>query len=50
MCAHPNRQSKKLADDQLKELQKMTNFDKKELQQWYRGMYLFAPFRDSSRA
>lgn len=31
------RQSKKLPDDQLKELQKSTNFDKKELQQWYRG-------------
>ena len=33
------RQSKKLPDDQLKELQKSTNFDKKELQQWYRGVY-----------
>lgn len=31
------RQSKKLPDDQLKELQRSTNFDKKELQQWYRG-------------
>jgi hypothetical protein len=32
-----NLQSKKLPDDQLKELQRSTNFDKKELQQWYRG-------------
>ncbi|KAK4103774.1 EF-hand [Parathielavia hyrcaniae] len=37
------RQSKKLPDDQLKELQKSTNFDKKELQQWYRGFLKDCP-------
>ncbi|KAG7288073.1 hypothetical protein NEMBOFW57_007594 [Staphylotrichum longicolle] len=36
-------QSKKLPDDQLKELQKSTNFDKKELQQWYRGFLKDCP-------
>jgi hypothetical protein len=30
------RQSK-LSQDQLAELQKSTHFDKKELQQWYKG-------------
>ncbi|KAK0742173.1 hypothetical protein B0T21DRAFT_409013 [Apiosordaria backusii] len=38
-----NLQSKKLPDDQLKELQKSTNFDKKELQQWYRGFLKDCP-------
>ena len=32
----PSRQSK-LSQDQLVELQKSTHFDKKELQQWYKG-------------
>jgi hypothetical protein len=31
------RQSK-LSAEQLQELQKSTHFDKKELQQWYKGM------------
>lgn len=31
-----NRQSK-LSQEQLVELQKSTHFDKKELQQWYKG-------------
>jgi Ca2+-binding EF-hand superfamily protein len=38
-----NLQSKKLPDDQLKELQRSTNFDKKELQQWYRGFLKDCP-------
>jgi hypothetical protein len=33
----PNRQSK-LSAEQLTELQRSTHFDKKELQQWYKGM------------
>ncbi|KAI1018222.1 hypothetical protein LB505_001262 [Fusarium chuoi] len=33
------RQSK-LSQDQLVELQKSTHFDKKELQQWYKGLPL----------
>ena len=32
------RQSK-LSQDQLMELQKSTHFDKRELQQWYKGVY-----------
>lgn len=32
----PFRQSK-LSQEQLAELQKSTHFDKKELQQWYKG-------------
>ncbi len=40
--ARLSRQSK-LSQEQLAELQKSTHFDKKELQQWYKGMlFLFA--------
>jgi Ca2+-binding EF-hand superfamily protein len=35
-CADLRRQSK-LSPQQLEELQKSTHFDKKELQQWYKG-------------
>lgn len=35
---YPSRQSK-LSQEQLSELQRSTHFDKKELQQWYKGVY-----------
>jgi Ca2+-binding EF-hand superfamily protein len=35
-----NRQSK-LSQTQLEELQRATHFDKKELQQWYKGQSSF---------
>lgn len=38
----PNRQSK-LSQEQLLELQKSTHFDKKELQQWYKGFLKDCP-------
>lgn len=31
------RRQSKLSQDQLLELQKSTHFDKRELQQWYKG-------------
>lgn len=31
------RRQSKLSQEQLSELQKSTHFDKKELQQWYKG-------------
>lgn len=34
----PDRQSK-LSQEQLQELQRSTHFDKKELQQWYKGQH-----------
>lgn len=37
-----HRQSK-LSQEQLSELQRSTHFDKKELQQWYKGLLLFLP-------
>lgn len=30
----------KLSQEQLNQLQKDTHFDKKELQQWYKGVYI----------
>lgn len=38
----PDRQSK-LSQQELQDLQKATHFDKKELQQWYKGMRLVGP-------
>lgn len=32
-----NKRQSKLSQEQLVELQKSTHFDKKELQQWYKG-------------
>ena len=47
-CA-TSRQSK-LSQEQLLELQKSTHFDKKELQQWYKGMsQQFMPRRASRK-
>ncbi len=36
LLTYPPRQSK-LSQEQLSELQRSTHFDKKELQQWYKG-------------
>lgn len=41
--AHGDRQSK-LSQEQLVELQKSTHFDKKELQQWYKGAHTHPSF------
>lgn len=38
------RRQSKLSQDQLLELQKSTHFDKRELQQWYKGESSFIPF------
>jgi hypothetical protein len=39
-----DRQSK-LSQEQLSELQRSTHFDKKELQQWYKGMFRYLNYR-----
>lgn len=38
LIVHPHSQSK-LTQQELSDLQKATHFDKKELQQWYKGTY-----------
>lgn len=40
LTLHPHSQSK-LSQQELIDLQKATHFDKKELQQWYKGMRSF---------
>jgi hypothetical protein len=45
---HDYRQSK-LSQEQLAELQKSTHFDKKELQQWYKGEQLPDPRQGGCR-
>jgi Ca2+-binding EF-hand superfamily protein len=37
ICSFSNCRQSKLSQEQLAELQKSTHFDKKELQQWYKG-------------
>lgn len=39
----PCHRQSKLSQEQLAELQKSTHFDKKELQQWYKGAYRRSP-------
>lgn len=38
LIMHINASQSKLSQQELAELQKATHFDKKELQQWYKGM------------
>lgn len=40
LTLHPHSQSK-LSQQELSDLQKATHFDKKELQQWYKGTVTF---------
>jgi Ca2+-binding EF-hand superfamily protein len=42
-CAHIHFRQSKLSDEQLKKLQRDTHFDKKELQQWYKGFLKDCP-------
>jgi len=44
-----SRRQSKLSGEQLAELQKSTHFDKKELQQWYKGERLALPFPSCPR-
>ena len=37
---HPQHSQSKLSQQELSDLQKATHFDKKELQQWYKGIVL----------
>ena len=37
LTLHPNNSQSKLSQQELSDLQKATHFDKKELQQWYKG-------------
>lgn len=38
-----NLRQSKLSQEQLSELQRSTHFDKKELQQWYKGEFIIIP-------
>lgn len=38
LTLHPHNSQSKLSQQELSDLQKATHFDKKELQQWYKGM------------
>lgn len=40
LTMHKCNSQSKLSQQELQDLQKSTHFDKKELQQWYKGMYL----------
>jgi hypothetical protein len=38
LTLHPHHSQSKLSQQELSDLQKATHFDKKELQQWYKGI------------
>ena len=43
LTIHPHHSQSKLSQQELIDLQKATHFDKKELQQWYKGNSLTTP-------
>ena len=47
LTLHPHHSQSKLSQQELSDLQKATHFDKKELQQWYKGIATLNPSHHS---
>jgi hypothetical protein len=50
LTVHCEHSQSKLSQQELSDLQKATHFDKKELQQWYKGVYLSLHSRITKRS